>query len=301
MNENTIANIEPNLASKKVSKFTQIMTLLPIKFKSKPIVSVLYLNGVIGRISSIKSGMTIESYNKLIEKAFSFSKLSCVCLCINSPGGSPVQSELIANRIIALSKEKKVPVYTFIEDVAASGGYWLACAGSKIYASKNSIVGSIGVVSSGFGFHEAISKVGIERRVYTQGSNKSILDPFKPTKSDDIKIINNIQKQCHEHFINYVKERRIGKLTQNDDILFNGEFWAGLSALDLGLIDGIQDMYSFIKQEFDDDVNIEYITNKQPWIKKKLGIASQNIAQGLIDGVCETIEYKSIQERFNIR
>jgi signal peptide peptidase SppA len=201
----------------------------------KPSISVLRLGGVIGKVGAGQKGLTIEGLNEHIEEAFKKSNLSAVCLVINSPGGSPVQSELIAARIMALSKEKDVPVYAFVEDVAASGGYWLACAADEIYASKSSIVGSIGVISAGFGFQDAIKKMGVERRVYTQGLNKSVLDPFLPEKKSDIDILLKLQKNTHNHFINHVKSRRKGRLTQTDEILFNGEFWSGNIAEDFGL------------------------------------------------------------------
>ncbi|MDX2050356.1 MAG: S49 family peptidase [Rickettsiaceae bacterium] len=249
---------------------------------TKKKVAVLRLNGPIGKASVFGSkGLNLENTNKLIEKAFSLSKLSAVILVINSPGGSPVQSELIASRIINLSKEKDIPVYCFIEDVAASGGYWLACAGHEIYGSKSSIVGSIGVISTGFGLTDAISKIGIERRVYTSGKNKSILDPFLPAKKDDIKIITSLQREIHNHFIDYIKSRRGGRLTKSDDLLFNGEFWSGEVASEYGLIDGIDDMYSFIKKRFGKNAKIEYVSPKESWIKKKLNIVSQSFSTSL--------------------
>ena len=160
--------------------------------------AVLRLSGVIGKVSTMQSGLTLESLNELIEKAFKIKKLKALCLIINSPGGSPVQSELIAKRIRDLAKENKIKIYSFIEDMAASGGYWLACSGDWIYALPSSVIDSIGVVSSGFGFHEAINKLGIERRVYTEGKNKSVLDPFKPINKDDLQII----KICKSRFMN---------------------------------------------------------------------------------------------------
>lgn len=301
--KNSIADIEAiGTAKRQVSKFEQLISCLPFMPKSnKPAIAVLRLSGVIGKISSIKSGLTIEIVNELIEKAFEIPKLEAICLIINSPGGSPVQAELIAQRIISLSKEKKVPVYSFVEDVAASGGYWLACAGSEIYASKSSIIGSIGVIASGFGLHEAIGKLGIERRVYIEGKNKSILDPFQPVKAADIKIIKQLQKQIHEHFINYVKERRSGMLTQDDELLFSGEFWAGQSAVDFGLIDGIEDMYSFIRRKFGSDIKIEYIATKQPWLKRKLGMSNQEFSQEFADSLVNALENKIMLSKFDLQ
>lgn len=289
-NNSNLASTGALLVENEISKFGGFFSVLSEKFASNPVVSVLRLSGVIGK-RGMKGGLTLEAMNKNIEKAFKPSKLKAVCLVINSPGGSPVQSEFIADRIIALSKEKKVPVYSFVEDVGASGGYWLACAGEEIYVSKSSIVGSIGVISAGFGFQDAISKLGIERRIYSQGNNKSVLDPFSKEKKEDVKIISKIQKDIHEHFINYVKSRRKSRLTQSDDILFNGEFWSGQTATEFGLVDGINDLYSFIKERFGDKVKIEYITEKQSWVKQKFGIGydEKAIADAIVDKIKDEI------------
>ena len=300
-NRNTIAEAEYNSEAIKpqIGKLDQILSFLPMYRKSKPTIAILNLTGVIGRMSAMKSGLSLDSLNQLIEKAFKTKNLTAICLIINSPGGSPVQSELIAKRIRTLAAEKKVPIYSFVEDCAASGGYWLACAGDQIYASASSVIGSIGVISAGFGFTEAISKLGVERRVYSEGRNKSILDPFMPVQKEDISIIKKIQKQVHEHFINYVKERRIGKLTQEDDILFNGEFWSGNTALDYGLIDGLDDMYNFIKKKYG-DVTFKYIGEKHSWIKKKLGIGDQGIIKEFSDSLIESVDNKVKFDKFNI-
>lgn len=275
-----------------------IFSFLPLDlFGSSPTVAVLRLQGVIGKVG-MRGGLTLESLNESIEKAFKFSKLEAVCLVINSPGGSPVQSELIAKRIMDLAEEKGVPIYSFVEDVAASGGYWLACAAKEIYVSRSSIIGSIGVVSSGFGFQRAIEKLGIERRIYTQGKSKSVLDPFEEAKASDIEIVKGIQKKIHEHFIDHVKSRRKGKLTQSDDILFNGEFWAGESAIDFGLVDGIDDVYSFIKNKFGDKVKIENVTAKQSWFKKKLGIEVG--IESMVEGIFNKAEEKLVAQRFSL-
>lgn len=300
-NRNTVAEAEYNreVIKPQLGKLDQILSFLPMCRKSKPTIAILNLTGVIGRMSAMKSGLSLDSLNQLIEKAFKIKNLTAICLTINSPGGSPVQSELIAKRIRTLAAEKKIPIYSFVEDYAASGGYWLACAGDQIYASASSVIGSIGVISAGFGFTDAISKLGVERRVYSEGRNKSILDPFMPVQKEDINIIKKIQKQVHEHFINYVKERRIGKLTQEDDILFNGEFWSGNTALDYGLIDGLDDMYNFIKKKYG-NVTFKYINEKQSWIKKKLGIADQGIIKDFTDSLIESVDNKVKYNKFNI-
>lgn len=286
------------------SKLDYLLSFLPLNIgNNTPVVAVLRLDGVIGKAGGLKSGLTISSLNQLIEKMFKLARLDAVCLCINSPGGSPVQSELIASRIIGLAKEKEIPVFSFVEDVAASGGYWLACAGDKIYVSQSSILGSIGVISSGFGFQETIKKLGIERRVYTEGKSKSVLDPFLPAKESDIKIINKIQKEVHQHFINTVKERRSGRITQDDDIIFNGEFWSGETAIDYGLADGINNLYSFLQERYGDNVKIEYIENKQPWLKSKLGMTkiNEDFATNLVDKIESSLEDNLISSRFKLK
>ena len=272
-------------------------------FKSKPVVTILRLDGVIGKVGVGAVGMSLSSLEPLINKAFNMDRVTAVCLIINSPGGSPVQSELIAKRIRQLSKERGIPVYSFVEDMAASGGYWLACAGNEIYASRSSIIGSIGVIFRGFGLSDLIKKLGIERRVYAQGNNKSVLDPFKSATDEDIELINNIQKDIHHNFIEYVKSRRKGQLTQDDDILFNGKFWSGLVARDYGLIDDIDDVYSFIQRKFGGDVKIEHIKKKLPWLKEKLGIfgsVPKKSARDFTDAMLESLESKSKYSRFDL-
>ncbi len=302
-NKSTLA--EPGglaLEEPKRGKWLPLASYLPFSlFDGRKNVAVLRLSGIIGGSGPMGKGMRLEDMNDLIEKAFSLPRLLCVCLVVNSPGGSPVQSEFIAKRIIDLSKKKNVATYSFVEDVAASGGYWLACAGDEIYASKSSIIGSVGVISSSFGFQDAISKLGIERRVYTQGKNKSILDPFQPVKKSDVDIIKHLQKHIHEHFINYVKSRRKGKLTQEDDILFSGEFWDGTRAADFGLIDGIADLYGFIEDKFGDGVKIQSISQKQSWIKKRLGSIGKIFAENIAYEFSERLENKALEDRFKLR
>ncbi len=347
MNNNTesknviVANKNLESINQNSKQEAGIFNLFPFNlFKSKSNISVLRLEGIIGKAGTMKSGLSISSTNKFIEKAFSNNKTKLVCLCINSPGGSPAQSEFIAKRIRHLSETKNIPVISFVEDVAASGGYWLACSGDKIYASKSSIIGSIGVVSSGFGFKEAIDKLGIERRLYTQGKNKSVLDPFTPAKDEDIAIIKNLQKNIHEHFIDYVKTRRGRFITQDDEIVFNGEFWTGQIALDYGLIDGISDVYTYVYNKFGDDVKFDYVTQTKSFIKRLMGASAQlnifrlfsnktiscdtandydysahdgtsneaalenftsKLATQLVDSVVDKLESKIIENRFNIK
>ena len=233
-----------------------------------------------------------------IDKAFELPRLKAVALAINSPGGSPVQTEIIYKYIRRLADEKKVSIYSFAEDVAASGGYWLACTGDEIYASASSIIGSIGVISSGFGFVDVIKKIGVERRVYTQGENKSILDPFKPEKQSDVKIIYGIQHDIHDNFKSVVLERRKDRLKVKNDVIFNGEFWSGKKAKELGLIDEIGDLYTIINQKFDNKCNIVKVVSESSWLKKKLGI---NIsANDFIDSAVAKVEEKITFNRLGL-
>mgnify|MGYP003320333685 CR=1 FL=1 len=208
---------------------------------------------------------------KLIDKLFADKKSPAVALIINSPGGSPTQSSLIAEKIINLAKEKNKKVYAFVEDVAASGGYWLACSADEIYLDLNSIVGSIGVISPGFGFVDLIKKMGIERRVYTSGKSKSFLDPFKEEKKEDIDRLKNIQEQIHENFIDYVKKRRGAKLSSsNEDEVFSGLFWVGKKGVELGLADGVGSINEVIKEKFGKKAKIKIIDQKKSFLQKRL-------------------------------
>ena len=234
--------------------------------KSPPVVAVIRLNGVIaagGRGSSLNDiGLAT-----MIERAFKRGKPTAVALSINSPGGSPVQSSLISARIRRLAEDKKIPVIAFVEDVAASGGYWLATAADEIWVDQSSIVGSIGVVSSNFGFHEFMGRHGVERRVHTAGKSKSILDPFQPEKPADVKRLNVILSQMHETFINQVKSRRAGKLA-DDKSLFTGEFWVGQNGVDLGLADGIGHLVPKMKERFGDKVRLVPYSQKRPFLTR---------------------------------
>ena len=246
-------------------------------FKSKMLVNVINLDGVIGNIG-FKQGLTLSSLNITIEKAFSGKNLKAVAININSPGGSPVQSELISKRISQLSKEKNIPVIVFIEDIAASGGYWIACSASEVIAAENSILGSLGVIFSGFGYNKAIERIGIERRVHTQGGSKSLLDPFSPEKSEDIEIIMKVQTDIYQNFKNHVHNNRKNKLKITDEELFSGAIWSGSKAVEVGLADKIGDFYSEITERFGKDVSIKIVNQEKSWFKRKLGMALDSIA-----------------------
>ena len=263
-------------------------------------IPTLRLSGVIGQAGSFRAGLTISSLNKLIDKLFSDKKSPIVALIINSPGGSPTQSSLIAEKIIAKSKEKNKKVIAFVEDVAASGGYWLACSADEIFIDQNSIIGSIGVISPGFGFVNLIKKIGIERRVYTSGKSKSFLDPFKPEKKEDINRLKKIQEQIHENFISFVKSRRGKKIKKNQEKeVFSGLFWVGNKALDFGLVDGIGSMNTILKDRFGKNYKIKYIDQKKSFIQRKL---SSSLSGSILNAeeLIDKIEEKSLLSRYGL-
>lgn len=232
--------------------------------KSDPVVNVIRLQGA---IVNSGSGLDDPSLAPVIEKAFSKGKPVAVALQINCPGGSPVQSSLIAARIRRLSEEKDVPVFAFVEDVAASGGYWLACAADEIYVDPGSIVGSIGVISAGFGFSDAIERYGVERRVHTAGKSKSMLDPFKPMVPADVKRLKGWLEDLHEIFIAYVKGRRGAKLADTPD-LFTGEVYIGQKGVDVGLADGIEHLVPFMKSKFGDKVQFRKFGQRRSLLQR---------------------------------
>lgn len=244
-----------------------------------PIVSVLRLNGAIGG-AGFGKGLTDAGLAPLIERAFAPKRLSAVALSINSPGGSPTQSALIAARIRRLAAEKDVPVYAFCEDVAASGGYWLATAGDEIYADDNSIIGSIGVIYAGFGFQALLERQGIERRVHTAGRSKSMLDPFRPERDEDVARIKRLQGVIHDNFIEQVKTRRGGKLADDED-LFTGEVWVGHEAKTVGLIDEIGHLAPTMKAKFGDKARFRVIAPKRGLFQRLGGPGVEDIAFAL--------------------
>jgi signal peptide peptidase SppA len=217
------------------------------------------LSGVIGAVTPLRPGMTLASVARLLERAFSVRGAKAVAIVINSPGGSPVQSHQIHNRIRQLATEKKLSVLIFVEDVAASGGYMLACAGDEIFVDPSSIVGSIGVVGGSFGFQGLIEKIGVERRLYTSGKNKAMLDPFLPEKPDDVARLKDIQNEIHTMFIDLVKKSRAGKLKGSEDELFSGAYWTGQKSIDLGLSDTIGDLRSVLRARFGEKVKMPVV------------------------------------------
>jgi serine protease SohB len=272
--------------------------LIPARLrKSVPIVHLVRLQGTIGIGTPLRPPLTFKDLDPVLERAFSKKGIAAVALVINSPGGSAAQSALIHRRIRALAEEHKIPVIAFCEDVAASGGYWLACAADEIHADASSIVGSIGVISAGFGFVEAIEKLGIERRVHTAGESKNILDPFQPEKKEDVKRLKAMQEDVHEEFKALVRGRRGGKLTAPETELFSGAFWSGRRALDLGLIDGIGHLHDVLKLRFGDKVVIKPIAASQGWGLKRLGF---NAIAGLPEDALAALEARALWSRFGL-
>ena len=275
--------------------------------KSGPLIPVLRFTGPIGMSMPLKPGLSLSTAAAAIEKAFSMRGAKAVAIQINSPGGSAVQSTLIYKRIRALAEEKDLKVYVFAEDVAASGGYMLACAGDEIYADESSIVGSIGVISASFGFTGLMEKVGVQRRVYTAGANKDVLDPFLPEKPADVKRIKAIQLDVHAAFIDLVKTRRGAKINKPDEELFTGEFWSGKTALEFGLIDGLSDLRSKMREVYGDDVRFKLVAPSTSWFRRKRGVFTESglldfgfSPGGLAADAISAIEARALWSRFGL-
>ena len=252
-------------------------------FSSKKRINVVNLRGVIGDLGRFQKGLTFDNTNKIIERAFTFKKPHVVVININSPGGSPVQSELIYKKIRTCAKENNAEVITVAEDVAASGGYMLMCAGDKLFANKSSIVGSIGVISASFGFKKLIDKIGIKRRVFTKGDRKSFLDPFEDVSKKDVDKLIKVQDSIFENFKDLVKKSRKKKIEPNR--VFNGEFWTGEQAKELGLVDSNEDIDSYLKKTYGKKIKIRNIESKKSFLK---GIFSSRIHS--VDGVSSLVE-----------
>jgi signal peptide peptidase SppA len=263
----------------------------------KPVVAVVRLAGVIGaRAGTLQAGgITAAAFVQPLERAFAMKGAVAVALSINSPGGAPAQSSLIVKRIRSLAAEHKLPVFAFAEDVAASGGYMLACAADEIFADDTSVVGSIGVISAGFGFPELLKKIGVERRVYTAGESKGMLDPFQPEQPDAVEHLKELQRDVHDAFKELVRERRAGKLKASEDDLFNGAFWTGRRALTLGLIDGIGELTDVMKARFGEKVRFRPVGARESWLRRRLGIESR-----IADGFLTAIEDRLCWSRFGL-
>ena len=308
---------EDGYLSKRVSPvptshFFSHLRLLSIMwpFSKSNVIPVLRFSGAIGMASPLRPGLSLPNTAGQIEKAFKMSSLPAVVISINSPGGSPVQSSLIFKRVRQLADENKKRVYVFCEDVAASGGYYLAIAGDEIYADASSIVGSIGVVSAGFGFEKAIEKLGIERRVYTSGLNKGSLDPFLPEKAEDIARLKALQRDVHDVFIGVVKDRRAAKLKGADSELFSGAFWSGPKALELGLIDGVSDMRTKMRELYGDKVQLRMVSGpgggllgrlrRLPRVATAFSGGVNGLQFSLADDALSAIEIRSLWARYGL-
>jgi len=276
-----------------------ISRLVPPRFrKSVPVVNHVVLSGAIGMGGPMRQALTLKSLDPVLERAFRPKGLAAVAISVNSPGGSPVQSALIHARIRELATEKKVPVIVFCEDVAASGGYWLACAGDEIYADESSVIGSIGVISAGFGFVEALRKLGVERRVHASGESKSMLDPFQPQKPEDVAHLSHLQADVHEAFKALVRARRGGRLRAPEAELFSGAFWSGRQALAKGLIDGIGHMHQVLKQRFGEKLVIRTVAAHPGWGIRRLGFGVQSAE--IVESLIDTVETRALWSRFGL-
>lgn len=273
-----------------------------------PVVPVLRLHGTIGMpASALSRSLSLANQAAHIETAFSVKNAKAVALQINSPGGSPVQSMQIHHRIRQLSEEKEIPVFAFAEDVAASGGYILALAADEIYADASSIIGSIGVISAGFGFDKMIEKIGVDRRVYTSGESKSILDPFRPENPDDIARLKEIQNEIHAAFIDLVRSRRGKSLNDGSENLFSGAFWTGTKAKDLGLIDDLGDVRTLMRKRFGDDVKLKLIGARERWWSQKdqrvvglRGFSLPSVPRSFADDALASLEIRALWQRFGL-
>ncbi len=285
---------------------TELFTrLLPRRFRSDiPIVPVVRIVGVIGVVTPLRPGLLLSTLARSLERAFEMPRARAIALIINSPGGSPSQSHLIFRRIRQLADEKRIPVLAFVEDVGASGGYMVACAADEIICDQFSIVGSIGVVGGTFGFNKLMDKLGVERRLYTAGDRKVMLDPFLPEKPEDVKRIKAIQQGIHAHFISLVKARRAGKLNGSDKALFSGEFWTAEKAIELGLADGVGDLRSTLRERFGEKVYMPLISAERSLLGRRLpGISLAEVVArnpGLADDLISALEARALWSRYGL-
>ena len=289
------------------SLIDRLMEYLPVRLRrGTAVVPVVRLSGVIGAVTPLRPGMSLAGVAKTLERAFATRNAKAVALVINSPGGSPVQSRQIYLRIRQLAAEKKLPVLVFVEDVAASGGYMIACAGDEIFCDPSSILGSIGVVGGTFGFQELIRKIGVERRLYTAGAHKAMLDPFLPENPDDVARVKALQREIHAIFIALVKEGRGTRLKGSDDVLFTGEYWAGETSVSLGLADAIGDLRSTLRARFGEKVLMPVVAPATGMLsgllgRKSAGAGALGELQGLAslpDELISALETRAIWAKF---
>ncbi len=287
--------------------FGALSPLIPQRFRlDRPIVPVVRLTGVIGFSTPLRPGLSLAGIARTLDRAFAIRRAAAVALVINSPGGSPVQSHLIFRRIRELADEHQRPVLAFIEDAGASGGYMIACAGDEIIADPYSIVGSVGVVGGSFGFDKLIAKIGVERRLYTSGEHKAMLDPFLPENPDDVERLKKLQRQIHEDFIALVKSRRGAKLQGPENDLFSGEYWTGRRAMELGLVDAVGDLRGTLRERFGDKVVTPLITAERGFLGRRiLGVAGSGATAamggpGLAEDLISALEARAIWARYGL-
>ncbi len=285
----------------------KLMEWIPARMRpGTAVVPVVRLSGLIGAVTPLRPGMSLAGVARTLERAFAMKHAKAVALVINSPGGSPVQSRQIYLRIRQLAAEKKLPVLVFVEDVAASGGYMIACAGDEIFCDPSSIMGSIGVVGGSFGFQELIRKVGVERRLYTAGAHKAMLDPFLPENPDDVARVKALQREIHAIFIALVKASRGARLKGADDVLFTGEYWAGETSVSLGLADAIGDLRSTLRARYGDKVLTPVVAPASGMLSSLLGrrsagagaLASLEGIAGLPEELISALESRAIWAKF---
>ena len=283
-----------------------LRSIVPQRFRADvPVVPVVRLTGAIGFSTPLKPGLTLAGSARSLERAFAYRKAKAVALLINSPGGSAVQSHLIFKRIRALAEEKKLPVIAFVEDVAASGGYMIACAADEIVTDVSSIVGSIGVVGGSFGFEKLIEKIGVERRLYTSGEHKAMLDPFLPEKPEDVARLKAIQAEIHAMFIALVKERRGARLNGREADLFSGEFWTGTKALEYGMIDRLGDLRAYLRERFGDKVAMPLVAAERGLFGRRIpgiGLPAEEAMErlGLAENILSALEARALWARYGL-
>src|SRR5580693_8459821 len=282
-----------------------LMEFLPARLRrGTAVVPVVRLSGTIGAVTPLRPGMSLAGVARTLERAFATRNAKAVALMINSPGGSPVQSRQIYLRIRQLATEKKLPVLVFVEDVAASGGYMIACAGDEIFCDPSSILGSIGVVGGSFGFQELIKKIGVERRLYTAGEHKAMLDPFLPENREDVARLKSIQREIHAIFIALVKQSRGSRLKGGDEVLFTGEYWAGETSVALGLADAIADLRSTLRARYGEKVVTPVIAPSSGMLSGLLGrrspgaISAWENTANLPEEVISALESRAIWAKF---
>jgi len=285
----------------------RLRQLLPARLRpGTTIVPVVRLSGLIGAVTPLRPGMSLAGIARTLERAFAIKQARAVAIVINSPGGSPVQSRQIYLRIRQLAAEKQLPVLVFVEDVAASGGYMIACAGDEIFCDPSSILGSIGVVGGSFGFQELLKRIGIERRLYTAGEHKAMLDPFLPENPEDVARVKALQREIHAIFIALVKQSRGARLKGADDVLFSGEYWAGETSVTLGLADAIGDLRSTLRARYGEKVLTPIIAPPAGLLSGLLGrksagagtVGQLDLLAGLPDELISALESRAIWAKF---